>query len=79
MICDRIVTAFQQTRHNIGNVSVNVTISVGYATQCDETPYQSVDALLHAADQALYAAKLQGRNRAMRYDLDQRAPVVRFL
>lgn len=79
MVCDRIVTAFQQARHNIGNVSVNATISIGFATQCDETPYDTVEALLHAADQALYAAKHRGRNRAMQYVLDQRKPVVRFL
>jgi diguanylate cyclase (GGDEF)-like protein len=79
MVCSRIVTAFQQARHNIGNVNVNATISIGYATQSLETPYDTVEALLHAADQALYAAKLQGRNRAVRYDLDERKPVVRFL
>ncbi|MFO1377819.1 MAG: GGDEF domain-containing protein [Steroidobacteraceae bacterium] len=79
MVCERIVSAFQQARHNIGNVNINVTISIGFATQSPETPYDTVDALLHAADQALYSAKLKGRNRAMRYDLDQQKPVVRFL
>ena len=28
MVCSRIVTAFQQARHNIGNVNVNATISI---------------------------------------------------
>lgn len=39
----------------------NVTISIGVASRGEEMPH--LDAMLRAADQALYAAKQSGRNR----------------
>jgi diguanylate cyclase (GGDEF)-like protein len=41
-----------------------VTISVGFVSG-EHSRYPSADALVHAADQALYAAKRAGRDRAM--------------
>lgn len=78
-ICERIVTAFHGTRHDIGQGAVTVTISIGFATQSPDSPFESVEALLKAADQALYAAKMQGRNRAIRHDAASPAPLARFV
>jgi diguanylate cyclase (GGDEF)-like protein len=78
-VCERIVTAFQTTRHDIGPQPVPVTVSIGYATHGGGQRFPNVEALVRAADQALYTAKLQGRNRTVRYDAAERAPVVQFL
>ena len=78
-VCERIVTAFQTTRHEIGPQPVSVTVSIGYATHGTGQRFPSVEALIKAADQALYTAKLQGRNRTVRYEAGERAPVVQFL
>jgi diguanylate cyclase (GGDEF)-like protein len=69
-ICERIVRAFRETRHDVGTKrDLNVTISIGMATHNDGRHFKSVDELLKAADKALYTAKLQGRNRSVPYDL----------
>ncbi len=78
-ICERIVAAFGSAQHDINGQRISATTSVGYATHAPDHPYDNVDALVRAADQALYTAKLQGRNRAIRHDLAERAPRVRFL
>jgi diguanylate cyclase (GGDEF)-like protein len=78
-ICERIVMAFQHTRHDIGGSSIGVTVSIGHATHSAEHRFESADAFLQAADQALYAAKLQGRNRAVSHELNPRNPTVQFL
>jgi diguanylate cyclase (GGDEF)-like protein len=69
-ICERIVRAFRETRHDVGTKrDLNVTISIGMATHNDGRRFRSVDELLKAADKALYTAKLQGRNRSVPFDL----------
>jgi diguanylate cyclase (GGDEF)-like protein len=78
-VCERVVAAFQNTRHEIGPQPVPVTVSIGYATHGGEQRFATVEALIKAADQALYTAKLQGRNRTVRYETGGRAPVVQFL
>jgi diguanylate cyclase (GGDEF)-like protein len=78
-ICERMVAAFQQTRHDIGNPAVAVTVSIGFATHSAEQAFPSVDAFLQAANQALYTAKLQGRNRTVGYEMNARNPIVQFL
>ncbi len=78
-VCERIITAFRETQHQTGDKPVNVTISIGFATHTADTPFDSVEALVHAADQALYSAKLGGRNRAMQFGEPERVPMVRFL
>lgn len=44
--------------------AVPVTLSIGVATQRVGTTYESCEALVEAADGALYRAKREGRNRA---------------
>ena len=78
-VCERIVRSFEAARHEVGGATITATISVGYATHAPDEQYETCDALVRAADQALYTAKLQGRNRAMRHDLSERTPRVRFL
>lgn len=69
-ICERIVRAFRETRHDVGaKRDLNVTISIGMATHNDGRRFRSVEDLLKAADKALYTAKLQGRNRSVPFDL----------
>ncbi len=50
---------------SLGNDSQTLTISAGVLS-CVPTPGQSPEALLHAADLALYEAKSAGRNRVHR-------------
>jgi diguanylate cyclase (GGDEF)-like protein len=78
-ICERIVTAFQHTRHDIGATSVGVTVSIGHVTHSADQRYQSVEEFLRAADQALYTAKHQGRNRAVAGEPVERDPEARLL
>jgi len=67
-ICERIVLAFRNTGHVIGSNNAKVTISIGCATHGAETPFVSTADFLKAADQALYTAKLRGRNRSVPFD-----------
>ena len=78
-ICERMVTAFQHTHHDVGNTSIGVTVSIGYATHSAEQAFPNTETFLQAADQALYTAKLQGRNRAVGYEQNARNPMVQFL
>jgi diguanylate cyclase (GGDEF)-like protein len=77
-ICERIVKAFQSTRHDIGGgaESLAVTISMGLATHNDGRVFGSELELISAADKALYTAKLQGRNRSVPFELIAEAQVA---
>jgi diguanylate cyclase (GGDEF)-like protein len=46
----------------VKDLAINITVSVGVATLCEPKP-QDLEALLAAADKALYRAKERGRNR----------------
>jgi diguanylate cyclase (GGDEF)-like protein len=50
--------------HHASSVAEVVTVSIGVA-MASPTLEGSPEALLHAADRALYVAKAQGRNRAI--------------
>jgi two-component system cell cycle response regulator len=62
--------SIQITNKNGASEEIKVTMSIGVA----EFPYDanSVDTLIEMSDQALYQAKHQGRNRAVRYYAEQK-------
>ncbi len=66
VVCERIVGAFNETRHSIGGVQVEVRISVGLAT-FDATTMENANDLINAADEALKHAKRQGKARVVSY------------
>ena len=59
----RMLTALSGTDHDPDSGGVRVTASIGVATYTIKQRYASTLGLLEAADHALYAAKLCGRNR----------------
>jgi diguanylate cyclase (GGDEF)-like protein len=67
-ICERIVIAFQSAAHDFGPAQARVTVSIGCATHGAQTAFGSAEDFIKAADQALYTAKLRGRNRAVPFD-----------
>ncbi len=60
MILDEIRVSFSQIRHRAGEDEFRATFSCGIATYPD---YKDAAELIKAADEALYSAKKQGRNR----------------
>ncbi|MGD8977533.1 MAG: GGDEF domain-containing protein [Gammaproteobacteria bacterium] len=62
-VCERIRSAIAEKVHAVDEGTMTVTSSVGFATRDSAYPYESVDELLEAADQALYLAKSRGRNQ----------------
>ena len=67
-ICERIVGAFHNTGHVIGSDHAKVTISIGCATHGAPTSFSNVADFVKAADQALYTAKMRGRDRTVTFD-----------
>ena len=67
-VCERIVAAFQNTGHVIGSERATVTISIGCATHGGATSFANTADFVKAADQALYTAKLRGRNRIVPFE-----------
>jgi diguanylate cyclase (GGDEF)-like protein len=67
-ICERIVMAFRNTGHVIGSDHATVTVSIGCATHGSQTLFNNVTDFVKAADQALYTAKVRGRNRSVPFD-----------
>src|SRR5262249_26992151 len=68
-VAQRILAALSGPDHGAdGATGVHVTASIGVATYAPNQRFPSTIALLEAADHALYAAKLTGRNRVECYD-----------
>ncbi len=67
-ICERIVIAFRNTGHVVGSDQTKVTVSIGCATHCAESPFTHYADFIKAAHQALYTAKTRGRNRTVPFD-----------
>ncbi|MFQ5738578.1 MAG: HDOD domain-containing protein [Acidobacteriota bacterium] len=66
MVADRIRASVASRQFDIGSHQpIRVTISAGFATHSLDQPFEDVEALGHAADLALYAAKRAGRNRSL--------------
>jgi diguanylate cyclase (GGDEF)-like protein len=67
-VCARMLVALRDAKHDLGKEQLTITASIGLATCTQERPFKNVSALLEAADHALYAAKLRGRNRTECFD-----------
>jgi diguanylate cyclase (GGDEF)-like protein len=78
-ICERIVLAFQNTAHDIGEHHPRVTISIGCATHGGDTVFATAADFVKAADQALYTAKLRGRNRTVPFDREIPRALARIM
>jgi diguanylate cyclase (GGDEF)-like protein len=77
-ICERIVAAVHATTHQIGPAQAHVTISIGCATHEPQAAFADPAEFIKAADQALYAAKSRGRNRAVPFDREIPKAMPRF-
>jgi diguanylate cyclase (GGDEF)-like protein len=64
----------QPGEENGAEPAVCITVSIGIASQ-REGPF-NLDELLSRADQALYLAKHNGRNRVERYSAEQASPSI---
>lgn len=70
VVCERILNAFRDMRYHppIGDETFSVTASIGISSYSESMEFNSAEELLRAADKAVYAAKLSGRNRMVFYD-----------
>jgi diguanylate cyclase (GGDEF)-like protein len=78
-VAQRMLTALATADHDPQTGAVRVTASIGVATYTPKHRFASTLALLEAADHALYAAKLCGRNRVECFEelpTARRAPVA---
>lgn len=78
-VAQRMLNALATADHDPETGSVRVTASIGVATYTPKQRFASTLALIEAADHALYAAKLQGRNRVECFEelpTARRAPVA---
>src|SRR4051812_2107290 len=66
LLAERVRTTVEKIRVQHDGKTIAYTISVGAATMTRERIFDGVPALLKAADDALYQAKAQGRNRSVR-------------
>lgn len=78
VVASRLIDRFRRRPFLIGReLSIKQTISIGVATLTVDVPYSDVSDFLHAADQALYAAKHTGKDRwqhagALDHEFDSR-------
>ena len=78
-VAQRILASLAGADHGSEEGGIRVTASIGVATYTTKQRFPSTLALLEAADHALYAAKLCGRNRVESYDelpTSRRSPVA---
>ena len=78
-ICERIVNSFRQSRHDLGSVALGITASIGHATNWSGQAFENVEHLVKAAGEALYTAKLQGRDRSLAFQAPVRTQRAHFL
>ncbi len=63
-VARRLVETFRAKSHDVGNErKLTVTASIGVATFDSRTTYPSIEDLMKAADEAVYKAKSDGRDR----------------
>ena len=73
-ICERIVMAFRNTGHVVGSDHAKVTVSIGCATHGAQIQFPNYAEFVKAANQALYTAKMRGRNRTVPFDRQLATP-----
>jgi diguanylate cyclase (GGDEF)-like protein/PAS domain S-box-containing protein len=69
-IAERIRAAVASLRVEGAKGAIAITLSMGIAELSHEPPDESVDRVIQRADEALYAAKAQGRNRTVIFGAD---------
>lgn len=63
-LVERIRNRIESLVLTMGDLDIKVTLSIGYSSVSDK--YESLETILKRADEALYSAKEQGRNRCVR-------------
>ena len=61
LVAERIRRNIAETRTHVQDMDISITASLGVITMSDQ--YPSLQALISAADQSMYQAKVDGRNR----------------
>ncbi|MGB8214389.1 MAG: diguanylate cyclase [Anaerolineales bacterium] len=74
-IAERIRQAVAQQKNSIGQAVVQVTVSLGLAWTNPDRMFP-LDVLINYADQALYSAKRQGRDRMVAWTPDDQSMVM---
>lgn len=68
ILCERLLKAFRSHTHRLDqDTELVVTASLGVAVHSDDLRFKTMEEVLRAADDALYAAKHQGRDRCVFY------------
>lgn len=67
-VAERITAGMAKLEHQFGTARVTTTVSVGVATFTPQHRFTNFAELINAADHALYAAKLRGRNCVEYFD-----------
>ncbi|KPK00149.1 MAG: hypothetical protein AMK71_08650 [Nitrospira bacterium SG8_35_4] len=70
LVAERFREAIMVMENNFNGAVINITISLGVANLRSDT--ESPSALIHQADEALYRAKREGRNRVESYFIDKK-------
>jgi diguanylate cyclase (GGDEF)-like protein/PAS domain S-box-containing protein len=73
-LAERLRSVFERTPAKVGNILISATVSIGISDLRMEDG--TADAPLHRADEALYSAKMAGRNCIKDYDPDWRRDIL---